>query len=156
AKAGVPVPEGRLGTAADAAAYADKLGYPVVVKAVSAGLAHKTEAGGIALDLAGPDEVHAAAQRMAHLAERFLVERMARDVVAELIVGVRRDPQFGLALTLGAGGVLVELVHDAVTLLLPASREDVRAALASLRTWPLLTGYRGRPHGDVDATVEAV
>jgi acetyl-CoA synthetase len=156
AAAGVPVPEGRLVTAAEAVPYADKLGYPVVVKAVSAALAHKTEAGGVALDLAGPDEVRAAVERMAALAPNFLVERMAPDTVAELIVGVQRDPQFGLALTLGAGGVLVELVQDVVTLLLPTSRDEIRAALASLRAWRLLTGYRGRPRGDVDAAVDAV
>jgi acyl-CoA synthetase (NDP forming) len=156
AAAGVPVPEGRLVTAAEAVPYADKLGYPVVVKAVAAALTHKTEAGGVALDLTGPEQVRAAVDRMSPLAGQFLVERMARDTVAELIVGVQRDPQFGLALTLGAGGVLVELVQDAVTLLLPASRADIRAALASLRSWRLLTGYRGAPPGDVDAAVEAV
>ena len=165
AAAGVPVPEGRLVSAGEATAYADKLGYPVVVKVVSAALSHKTEAGAVALDLAGPDDVDAAVQRMASLAEMtdagegneavFLVERMAIDTVAELIIGVRRDPQFGLALTLGAGGVLVELVRDVVTLLLPASREEIRAALASLRSWRLLTGYRGRARGDVDAAVDA-
>jgi acyl-CoA synthetase (NDP forming) len=156
AAAGVPVPEGRLVTAGEAVSYADKLGYPVVVKAVSATLAHKTEAGGVALDLTGPDEVRAAVDRMAPLSERFLVERMVRDTVAELIVGVQRAPQFGLALTVGAGGVLVELVRDAATLLLPVSRAGIRSALASLRSWRLLTGYRGRPAGDVDAVVTAV
>jgi acetyl-CoA synthetase len=155
AAAGVPVPEGRLVTAGEAAAYADKLGYPVVVKAVSAALAHKTEAGAVALGLAGPDEVQAAVERMAGLAEQFLVERMATDVVAEMIVGVRRDPQFGLALTVGAGGVLVELVHDVATVLLPATRGDILDALASLRIWRLLTGYRGRPRGDIEAAVDA-
>jgi acetyl-CoA synthetase len=155
AAAGVPVPEGRLVPAGDAAAYADKLGYPVAVKAVSAALSHKTEAGAVALGLASPDEVHAAVERMAGLSGQFLVERMAGDAVAELIVGVRRDAQFGLALTIGAGGVLVELVHDVVTLLLPASREEIRAALASLRTWRLLTGYRGGRGGDVEAAVTA-
>jgi acyl-CoA synthetase (NDP forming) len=153
---GVPVPEGRLVTAGEAVPCADKLGYPVVVKAVSATLAHKTEAGAVALNLAGPDEVAAAVARMADLAPRFLVERMARDAVAELIVGVCHDPQFGPALTIGSGGVLVELVHDTVTLLLPVTRAEIRDALATLRAWHLLTGYRGRPRGDIDAVVEAV
>jgi succinyl-CoA synthetase beta subunit len=156
AAAGVGVPEGRLVTAADAVPYADKLGYPVVVKAVSATLAHKTEAGAVALDLGGPDAVRGAVDRMAPLSERFLVERMVADTVAELIVGVQRSPQFGLALTVGAGGVLVELVQDAATLLLPVSPADIRSALASLRTWRLLTGYRGGPRGDVGAVVAAV
>jgi acetate---CoA ligase (ADP-forming) len=77
-------------------------------------------------------------------------------VVAEIIVGITRDPQFGLALTLGAGGVWVELLQDATTVLLPAGRADVRRALESLRSWPLVCGYRGKPPGDVEALIDAV
>ena len=153
---GLVVPAAEVVIAHVAVAAAERIGYPVVVKAVSETLAHKTEAGGVKLNLRNADEVRAAVAAMRHLSDRFLVERMARDVVAELIVGVHRDPQFGLALTVGAGGILVELLKDAVTLLLPASREDIRAALAKLKTWPLLTGFRGRPEGDVDAVVDAV
>jgi acetyl-CoA synthetase len=156
----VPVPEGRLVRADEAAAFADKLGYPVVVKAVSSQLAHKTESGAVVLDLAGPEEVDAAVRQLSARVERptdasFLVERMATGVVAELIIGVRRDRQFGLAMTLGAGGVLVELLHDTVTLLLPTTPEQIRAALLSLRVARLLDGYRGRPCGDVEAVVDA-
>ena len=153
---GVPVPEGAVVTADAAPAYADKLGYPVVLKAVSNQLAHKTEAGAVRLNLRNASEVRGATDAMSGLSERFLVERMARDAVAEIIVGVSRDPQFGLALTLGAGGVFVELLKDSVTLLLPVTREDARVALESLRTWPLVTGYRGRPRGDVQALLDAV
>jgi acetyl-CoA synthetase len=100
--------------------------------------------------------VQAAVAAMAHLASDFLVEQMAADVVAEIIVGISRDAQFGLALTLGAGGVLVELLQDTATLLLPVSLADIHAALQGLKTWPLLNGYRGKPAGDVDALVDAV
>jgi acetyl-CoA synthetase len=93
---------------------------------------------------------------MAHLSDTFLIEQMASDVVAEIIVGVSRDAQFGLALTLGAGGILVELLQDTATLLLPLSRADIHAALQGLKTWPLLKGYRGKAPGDVDALVDAV
>ena len=153
---GLPIPRGAVLSAQDAPAYADHLGYPVVVKAVSASLAHKTEAGGVALNLQNAQAVSVAVAAMAGLSDRFLVEQMASGVVAEFIVGVHRDPQFGLALTLGAGGVFVELLKDVATLLLPISRAEVSAALASLKTWPLVTGYRGRPAGDVDALLDAV
>jgi acetyl-CoA synthetase len=73
-----------------------------------------------------------------------------------VIVGVQRDAQFGMTLTLGAGGVLVELLQDAATLLFPVARAEVVAALQSLRVWPLLTGFRGKAVGDVDALVDAV
>ena len=153
---GLPIPAARVVDANAAAAAADALGYPVVVKAVSAELAHKTEAGGVRLNLGDANAVAAAVAAMAPLSDRFLVERMATDVVAEFILGVHRDPQFGLALTLGAGGVLVELLRDSATLLLPVARADVVAALAGLRTWPLVCGYRARPAGDIDALVDAV
>jgi acetyl-CoA synthetase len=153
---GVTIPRGVVVTPAQAAAQAQELGFPVVVKAVSAAWAHKTEAGAVRLNLHGGAAVAAAVRTMAHLSDHFLVEHMVQDVVAELIVGVRQDASFGLTLTLGAGGVLVELLQDTTTLLLPASRADIHAALASLRCWPLVTGYRGRPGGDVDALLDAV
>jgi len=153
---GLPVPRAGVVGPQAAVAMAAELGFPVVVKAVSAALAHKTEVGAVRLNLRDAAAVEDAVYAMAGLSDRFLVEQMAQGVVAELIVGVRHDPQFGLALTLGAGGVLVELLQDAVTLLLPASRDDVRAALESLRCWRLVSGYRGRPAGDVEALLDAV
>jgi len=153
---GLPIPAGQCVDAQGAAAAAQVLGFPVVVKAVSATLAHKTEAGGVQLNLRSAEQVHAAVAAMAHLSSTFLVEKMATEVVAEIIVGVTRDAQFGLSLTLGTGGILVELLQDAATLLLPATPADIRAALQSLQTWPLLTGYRGRAAGDVDALIHAI
>ena len=90
------------------------------------------------------------------VAESFLIEGMAEAPVAELIVGVTRDPQFGLALVLGAGGVLVEMVRDSATLLLPTDRDAVERALAGLKIAKLLAGFRGRAAGDVAAAVDAV
>lgn len=153
---GLPGPAGRLVEASDAVAAADALGYPVVVKAVSAELAYKTEAGAVKLDLNSAEAVQAAVSTLRHLSDRFLVERMAQEIVAELIVGVTRDAQFGLSLTVGAGGVLVELLRDTATVLLPVSTEEISTALASLKIYSLLTGYRGRTVGDVDALLGAV
>jgi acetyl-CoA synthetase len=153
---GLPVPRGQVVSAAEAADVADSLGYPVVVKAVSAQLAHKTEAGGVHLNLPDAQSVRAAVARMASLSDRFLVEHMATQVVAEIIVGVQRDAQFGLSLTLGAGGILVELLQDAQTLLFPVSRGDVQSALQALKAWPLLAGFRGKAAGDVEALVDVV
>ena len=87
---------------------------------------------------------------------RVLVERFTPDVVAELIVGLHRDPQLGLLLTVGSGGTFVELAADSATLLLPVSEAEVRAALSGLRCVPVLEGYRGRTPADVDAAVAAV
>jgi len=156
AQYGLPVPTGERCGADEAAAAAERLGSPVAVKALAASLAHKTEAGGVKLDLDGPEAVRAAVASMTGLSSEFLVERMAPAPVAELIIGVRRDRQFGLALTVGAGGILVELLKDAATVLLPASDEAVARALASLRIYPLLAGYRGRAAGDIAAVHAAI
>jgi hypothetical protein len=80
---------------------------------------------------------------------------MVPGAVLELLVGVQRDPRLGLALTLGAGGVLVELVDDTDTVLLPTTRREIREALTGLRVGPVLAGYRGRP-ADLEAVVAAV
>jgi acyl-CoA synthetase (NDP forming) len=153
---GVVSPDRRIVDAQRAAGAAAEIGFPVVVKALSSTIAHKTEAGGVRLNLKTPQEVSDAVAAMASLSHTFLVERMIGGALAELIVGVVRDPQFGLALTLGAGGVLVELLADSATLLLPASGDDVERALQKLKVTRLLEGYRGAPHGDKAALVNAV
>jgi acyl-CoA synthetase (NDP forming) len=156
AEFGVAIPRGESVAAAEAVDCAETIGYPVVVKAVSAEIAHKTEAGAVHLNLANAEQVRRAVQRLGTLSNRVLVEAMHSDAVAEIIVGVQRDPQFGLALTVGAGGVWVELLQDAATLLLPVTRDDIRRALRTLRLWPLLEGHRGRPAGDEEALLDAV
>lgn len=154
---GLAVPDGALvASPAEAVAAAEAFGYPVAVKAVSAEIAHKTEHGAIALGLYDADSVQAAAERMAALSPRILVERMVADGIAELIVGIDRDPQFGPYLVVGFGGILVEAISDSHTLLLPTTRAQVLAALGALKTAPMLDGYRGLPRADKGAAVEAI
>jgi acyl-CoA synthetase (NDP forming) len=162
---GLSVPDARVVAPSEAAAAAAELGFPVVLKVAEPVLAHKTEAGAVAVNLKSPADVEAALQRMsASLAQykpgaviaKVLVERMVSDVVAELIIGVKRDPQFGLALVIGAGGILVEMVQDSAMLLLPTGRAAIEAAIDSLKIAKLLKGYRGRPAGDLRAVANAV
>ncbi len=155
AAAGLPVPAGRrVRDARSAAEAAGALGFPVAVKAL--GLAHKSETGAVRLSLCDGASVERAAADLGPLGRGLMVERMVEGGVAELVCGIRLDAQFGPVLTLGAGGVLVELVRDSATLLLPASRGEIEAALRSLRLFPLLDGYRGRRRADVAAAVEAI
>jgi acyl-CoA synthetase (NDP forming) len=152
---GVPVPMGRLAaTPKEAADAADALGYPVALKGL--GVAHKTEAGAVKLNLKDRAQVLAAAEAMQGLGEGFLVEAMVSPPVAELIVGVSRDPVAGLLMTVGAGGILVELLGDAASFLLPPREGEIAKALSSLKTAPLLTGFRGRPVADLPAAVAAI
>jgi acetate---CoA ligase (ADP-forming) len=156
AAAGVPIPRSRRVTVATAAATAAELGFPVVMKAAGAAIAHKSEVGGVIVgirDLAG---AAAAAQRLAALGDSVLVEEMVVDGVAEVLVGAIVDPQFGLTLVVGAGGVLTELLHDSVSLLPPFTPAAVHSALERLNMHRLLTGFRGRPAGDVAALVAAI
>ena len=153
--AGLPVPAGlRAASVEEAVAAAEKLGFPVALKAL--GVAHKSEAGAVRLNLRTTGDVQATAEALLPLGSGLYVERMVQGGVAELIVGFTRDPVFGPAMTLGSGGVLVELLQDSATLLLPASREEIEAALGGLKLFPLLSGYRGRPKADLPAAIEAV
>jgi acetyl-CoA synthetase len=93
---------------------------------------------------------------MRSIGEDFLLEEMIGGALAELIVGLSRDPQFGPYLTIGAGGVLVELLRQSTQVLLPATREDIRRALEGLPFYPLLTGYRGSAPADIEALVDAI
>ena len=137
-----------------AAAAAEELGFPIALKAL--GVAHKTESGGVALGLCSADEVSVALAEMSHLSESFLIEKMVEDVVAELIVGVARDEQFGPYLLVGGGGILVEMMNDSASLLLPVTGERVREALEGLKCAPLFRGFRGRPKADLVAATEAI
>ena len=150
---GVPVPEGRFcATAKLAAQAAETLGFPLVLKGM--GHAHKSEAGAVHLNLWSSQAVARAAADMD--SDGYLVEQMVTDGVAEVLVAVLRDPAHGFVLTIGAGGVMTEILMDVATRLVPATAQDVRAALTELRLYPVLRGYRGSPGINIDALIQAV
>jgi acetate---CoA ligase (ADP-forming) len=166
ARAGVPyVPSRVADDPAAAARAAAELGWPVVLKAIAPGLVHKTEAGGVALDLADPESVEAAAKAMAvsvgdalDLAPeqvRFEVQRMLGDGV-EVIVGAVPDPTWGPVVLVGAGGIHAETEADTACDLPPISPERAEQLLRRLRLWPVLDGARNRPPADVAALAELV
>jgi acetate---CoA ligase (ADP-forming) len=150
---GVAVPDGAVSDAPGVVAAADRIGYPVTLKAL--GTAHKSETGAVKVGLEDSAAVSSALARMP-AAERYLVESTVTDVAAEVLVAVRRDPPVGWLVTLGFGGVTTEVWSDVTHLLAPVTSEQVRAALTKLRSYPLLTGFRGRPAADVDAFVALV
>ncbi len=157
---GITVPEGRSCNSEDAPAIAKAMGFPVALKMIHKDLQHKTEVGAVKLNLRNQAEIHDAisdinssVQKLQPAASnnRYLVESMQSEPIAELLVNIRQDRQFGLAMTLGSGGILVELVADAVTLLLPATQSDIVETLMKLKVSRLLKGFRGKPVADLSA-----
>ncbi|MET9518898.1 acetate--CoA ligase family protein [Streptomyces sp. NPDC002994] len=148
---------GFVTTADEAADAAHRTGYPLALKAM--GLAHKTEAGGVALGIADEERLRATFARMRSTtgAARYAVEAMASPPYAvELIAGVRRDPAFGPVAMVGIGGVTAELLADTAVALAPLTPGRARALLLSLRHAPLLTGWRGSPPVHLDAAAAAL
>jgi acyl-CoA synthetase (NDP forming) len=148
--------------AAEAAAAAERLGYPLVAKAVAPGVLHKSDVGGVILGLESADAVATAAQTLATrmqaigaTLEGVLLQRELRGGI-EALVGVTTDPTFGPLLVCGLGGVLVELLRDVSFHLTPVTDVDAQDMLARLRASRLLDGYRGMPPGDRAALADVI
>jgi acetyl coenzyme A synthetase (ADP forming)-like protein len=160
---GLPLIEQRIvDTPAAAGRVAEQFDSPVALKAIAPDLLHKTDAGAVRLNLNGPDVVRQAAAEMCdqltlqgHAPTGFVVQRMAEAGV-EMLVGVVHDPQFGPVVACGAGGVQVELLRDVSVRLTPLAKEDAGEMVRSLRTFPLLNGFRGSAKRDVAALEEGL
>jgi len=146
----------------EAGEAADQIGGEVALKAIAPGLLHKTESGGVRLHLTGATQVSVAAEEMAtKLAETgqpvsgFIVQPMISGGV-EMLVGIAHDPQFGPVVACGAGGVLVELMRDIAVRLTPLTRDDASEMIRSLKSYQLLTGFRGSPLCDIAALEESL
>lgn len=149
---GLKIPVQEVAESACAAGrLASVMPEPLVLKGM--GVAHKSDVGAVRVGLKA-SEVEAAASEMP--CATFLLEEMVTGGVAELLVGVTRDSAHGFVLTLAAGGTMTEILNDATSLLVPASDEAIRTALAKLRLYPLLTGFRGQPAADIDLACAAV
>lgn len=163
--AGIRVPDGELARTADeAAAVGKRIGYPVALKAQAAALSHKTEAGGVMLNLGDEAALRATWATMMASVKRAapgvtldgaLVEKMSPKGI-ELMVGAKRDPGWGPVLLLGLGGIWVEALGDVQLLPATADEQQVAEALRKLRSAKLLDGVRGAPPADVDAVVQVV
>jgi len=155
---GIPLIETRIVTSPNEAGRAAReLGARVALKAIASGLLHKTEAGGVRLGLRGGSAVERAAVEMAarlqaagHQVDGYQVQAMAGDGV-EMIVGVVQDQHFGPVLACGAGGTATELLKDVAVRITPITAGEAKRMLHSLKTFPMLDGFRGAPRADVGA-----
>lgn len=146
-------------------AAAAKIGYPVVLKVMSPQILHKTEAGVIAIGLGDAAAVREAYPRLlenaktyapAGVIEGVLVQEMAEKPVAEVILGITRDPQFGPAVVFGSGGILVEVLKDSALGIPPLTEAEALGMIQSTKGYRLLTGFRGRPKADVAALAKTL
>jgi acetyl-CoA synthetase len=151
---GVRIPAARVVGVHGVLGAAQAIGFPVVIKATGETLQHKSDIGAVIVNVRTAGECEQAAQRLSALSDSLLVEQMVTDGVAEILIGMTVDAQFGQMLVLGAGGILAELLRDTVALLPPFTAEAIHGAIGRLKIARLLTGYRGRSAGDVPALVE--
>ncbi|WP_326542630.1 acetate--CoA ligase family protein [Pseudorhodoferax sp.] len=163
ARAGLPmVREAVAHSAEQAAAIAADLGHPVAVKVVSPQIAHKSDVGGVALDLADAAAVRAAFARVTQAARAARPDATVEGAVVQpmvgagqsVLLGIVRDPVFGPVMTVGLGGVLTELIQDVAHRVLPVDAPMAESMLRELRTFPLLDGFRGSPKADLPALVQ--
>jgi len=151
-------------SAAEAGRYAESIGYPIVCKIVSPDILHKTDAGGVKLNLKSRAEVEKAYEEIVASAKRYkpdariwgvTVQEMAPEG-RQVIVGMTKDPQFGPALMFGLGGVFVEVLKDVSFRIAPLTRLDAMEMIREIKGYPILGAFRGQQPADMDAIVDIV
>jgi acetate---CoA ligase (ADP-forming) subunit beta len=159
---GLPVPACvQAASAAEVVSLAGQVGYPIAMKVLSPAIVHKSDAGGVKLDLASALEVDQAYREIEASCRRLdpgfkvLIQPMVKGGI-EVILGVSHDPQFGPALMFGAGGVFTELFRDVSFRLIPLKRQDAVDMISSIRAYPLLKGYRGKPGADIGCLADMI
>ncbi len=157
---GIPVTAFKVAkTEEEALKFADEVGYPVVLKIVSPDVVHKSDVGGVIINLKTPEEVKDARRKILanvkrHKADAEIVGILVQEMApksTEVIVGATKDPQFGPALMFGLGGVFVEVLEDVTFRIAPITELDAREMITEVKGYPLLKGYRGQPPADIDA-----
>tara|TARA_B100001741_G_scaffold300026_1_gene286935 strand:+ start:1 stop:1167 length:1167 start_codon:yes stop_codon:yes gene_type:complete len=155
-KYGIKIPNSILSNRNKAIKDSKQIGFPLVLKINSKKIIHKTELKGVFTNVESETEVKKNINHLSKLGNSFLIEKMIKNKVAEIIIGIKVDDQFGPLIVIGSGGIYTELINDSVTLLLPLKKQIVLDAINNLRISKLLYGYRGKEEGDINALVETV
>jgi succinyl-CoA synthetase beta subunit len=153
---GIRVPKSILSNLKQAVANSKKIGFPLVMKINSNQILHKSEIKGVFTNINSETEVKKSLKYLSKLGNEILIEKMIQDQVAEMIIGIKIDDQFGPVIIVGAGGIYTELMNDSVTILLPLKKSIILKAINGLKISKLLKGFRGKPKGDIEAIVQAV
>jgi len=162
---GIPVPQSQLAQTPDEAVeIARQIGYPVAMKIASPDILHKTDIGGVRLNIQNDEEVRDSFDLLIYRAMRYMAEAeiwgcLVQEMVTggrEVILGMNRDPQFGPLLMFGLGGIYVEVLRDVAFRLAPLSQEDAQEMVQEIRGYPLLRGVRGQRAADIKGIVDAL
>lgn len=163
AEYGIPVTKLKVArTCEEAVKFADEMGYPVVLKIVSPDVIHKSDIGGVILNVKNAGEVSEGYKKILENVKKHApnaeilgvaVQEMAPQSV-EVIVGATKDPQFGPALMFGLGGIFVEILKDVTFRIAPITEEEAREMITEVKAYPILEGFRGEPPADIDAIVQ--
>jgi len=162
---GIEMPRSELARDQDhAVAIAEELGYPVVIKIASPDILHKTDIGGVKLNLMSAGDVRDAFDLLMYRANRYMPQAdiwgaLVQEMVPqgrEVLIGINRDPQFGPLLVTGLGGIYVEVLKDVSFRIAPVARWEAEEMIGELRSSPLLLGQRGERPSDVDAIVDCM
>jgi len=160
---GIPVTRFKLAkNEAQAVEFAEEIGYPVVLKIVSPDVIHKSDVGGVTINIKDAEDVQKAYERIMDSVKRHqpnakivgvLVQEMAPQST-EIIVGATKDPQFGPTLMFGLGGIFVEILKDVIFRIAPITEDEAREMITAIKAYPLLKGYRNTPPADIEAIVK--
>jgi acetyltransferase len=162
---GFPIPQSRLAETSDEAVeIAEEFGYPLVLKIASPDILHKTDVGGVKLNLQSPDDVRDAFDLIVYRAGRYVPDAriwgcLVQEMVTggrEILLGMSRDPQFGPLVAFGLGGIYVEALKDVAFRVAPFSRQEAEEMIHEIRSYPLLEGVRGEPPADHEAMIDAL
>jgi len=163
---GIPVTRFEVAKTIDEAVeHAEKIGYPVVLKIISPDVIHKSDVGGVMINLKDEEEVRRAYENIINNVRRYkadakiigvLVQEYAPEPIAEVIVGMTKDPQFGPAIMFGLGGIFVEVFKDVSFRIAPLTEYDAREMIMEIKGYPILTGIRGRKPVDIDEIVNII
>jgi acyl-CoA synthetase (NDP forming) len=158
---GIPIPEQQLTkTKEETISAAEKIGYPVVLKLMAEDVVHKSDTGAVKLNIKNKEEVNHAFDDLMKIEskseKKISVQKMEKEPITELIIGMTTDPQFGPALMFGIGGILVELLEDVSFRIAPITEYDAREMISEIKGFPILDGYRGKPKADIDAIVNTL
>ncbi|MBD3215365.1 MAG: acetyl-CoA synthetase [Candidatus Lokiarchaeota archaeon] len=158
---GIPIPEQKLTKSKEETINAaEGIGYPVVMKLMAEDIVHKSDTGAVKLNLGSKEEVEKAYDELMEIPSKeekqISVQGMAKEPIAELIIGMTTDPQFGPALMFGIGGILVELLEDVSFRIAPITEYDAKEMIHEIKGFPLLDGFRGKPKADITAIVDVL